>query len=127
MRVHMRGPIEELWLYAVLMGGKENYYELLEVSIDADEDTLKTSFRRLAKQLHPDVNEEDDAHEAFMALKRAYDVLSDPQRRARYDRDNGLRRLNFFRDVEEPSGPPAWGWGRSSARPGDSEEEEGGS
>ncbi|MFM9041177.1 MAG: molecular chaperone DnaJ [Vulcanococcus sp.] len=62
-----------------------DYYDLLGVSRDADADTLKRSYRRLARQYHPDINKEPGAEDKFKEIGRAYEVLSDPQTRARYD------------------------------------------
>jgi molecular chaperone DnaJ len=62
-----------------------DYYELLGVGRDADADTLKRSYRRLARQYHPDVNKDPAAEERFKEIGRAYEILSDPQTRARYD------------------------------------------
>ena len=62
-----------------------DYYNLLNVSRDADQDTLKRAYRRLARQYHPDVNMEPGAEEKFKEIGRAYEVLSDPEQRARYD------------------------------------------
>ena len=64
-----------------------DYYELLQVDRTADEKTLKTSYRRLAMECHPDRNPGCDKSEAkFKAISEAYDVLKDPQKRAAYDR-----------------------------------------
>ncbi len=62
-----------------------DYYDLLGVSRDADADTLKRAYRRLARQYHPDINKEPGAEDKFKEIGRAYEVLSDPQTRARYD------------------------------------------
>ncbi|MEB3266514.1 MAG: molecular chaperone DnaJ [Cyanobacteriota bacterium] len=62
-----------------------DYYDLLGVSRDADADTLKRAYRRLARQYHPDVNKDPGAEDRFKEIGRAYEVLSDPQTRARYD------------------------------------------
>ena len=62
-----------------------DYYDLLNVSRDADPDTLKRAYRRLARQYHPDVNKEPGAGERFKEIGRAYEVLSNPEQRARYD------------------------------------------
>ncbi|MEO1002083.1 MAG: molecular chaperone DnaJ [Cyanobacteria bacterium J06638_7] len=62
-----------------------DYYDLLGVSRDADADSLKRAYRRLARQYHPDINREAGAEERFKEIGRAYEVLSDPQTRARYD------------------------------------------
>lgn len=64
-----------------------DYYELLEVERTADEKVLKTAYRRLAMQYHPDRNPGDSEAEArFKAINEAYDCLKDPQKRAAYDR-----------------------------------------
>src|SRR5579884_1172440 len=76
------------------MSATRDYYEVLGVSRDADEATIKKAFRRLARELHPDVNSHDpDAEEKFKQAAEAYEVLSDPERRATYDRygHEGLR------------------------------------
>ena len=64
-----------------------DYYELLEVERTADEKTLKTAYRRIAMECHPDRNPGCDQSEAkFKAISQAYDVRKDPQKRAAYDR-----------------------------------------
>lgn len=68
------------------MPEKIDYYELLEVSKDADADTIKKSYRKKARTYHPDVNSAPDAEEHFKKINEAYDVLSDPQKRSNYDR-----------------------------------------
>ncbi len=62
-----------------------DYYELLGVSQNADAETLKKAYRRLARQFHPDINKDPGAEERFKEIGRAYEVLGDPQTRARYD------------------------------------------
>jgi molecular chaperone DnaJ len=69
------------------MASKRDYYEVLEVARDADDETLKKAYRRLAMQYHPDRNVGN--HEAEIKFKEAteaYEVLRDPQKRQRYDR-----------------------------------------
>ena len=68
------------------MASKRDYYEILGVPRGAPQDEIKSAFRRLARQYHPDVNKEDDAEERFKELNEAYAVLGDEQKRAAYDR-----------------------------------------
>jgi DnaJ-class molecular chaperone len=75
-----------------------DYYEVLGVGRDASEREVKQAFRKLARELHPDVNDHDPAaEEKFKAAAEAYEVLSDPERRATYDRfgHEGLRSGGF--------------------------------
>lgn len=62
-----------------------DHYEVLGVSRDASEDEIKKAYRRLARQLHPDVNPSEEAAERFKLVTHAYDVLSDADSRRRYD------------------------------------------
>jgi molecular chaperone DnaJ len=64
----------------------QDYYATLGVGRDAGADELKKAYRKLARQLHPDVNDAPDASERFKEVTVAYEVLSDPQKRATYDR-----------------------------------------
>jgi molecular chaperone DnaJ len=62
-----------------------DHYEVLGVSRDASPEDIKKAYRRLARELHPDVNSGEDAAERFKHVTHAYDVLSDPEQRRRYD------------------------------------------
>ena len=76
----------------------QDYYETLGVDRGADEAEIKKAFRRLARELHPDVNKDDpEAEEKFKAAAEAYEVLSDPERRRTYDAfgHEGLRSGGF--------------------------------
>jgi molecular chaperone DnaJ len=63
-----------------------DYYETLGIGRNASDDEIKSAFRKLARQYHPDVNKDHDAEEKFKEINEAYGVLSDPDKRARYDR-----------------------------------------
>lgn len=63
-----------------------DYYEILGVARNADKEEIKRAYRRLARKYHPDVNKEPGAEERFKEINRAYEVLSEPETRARYDR-----------------------------------------
>jgi len=66
---------------------KRDYYEILEVAQDASEQAIKSAYRKLALKYHPDKNPNDkNAEEKFKEAAEAYSVLSDPEKRARYDR-----------------------------------------
>ena len=64
---------------------QRDYYEILVVSRTATVEEIKTAFRKLARQYHPDVSKEADAEEKFKEINEAYGVLSDEKKRARYD------------------------------------------
>ena len=68
------------------MAEKRDYYEVLGVDRNASAEEIKKAYRSLARKLHPDVNKMPDAEERFKEVKEAYDVLSDEQKRAQYDR-----------------------------------------
>jgi len=65
---------------------KRDYYEVLGVAQNATKSEMKKAYRQLARQYHPDVNSDDDASERFKEISEAYEVLSDDDKRARYDR-----------------------------------------
>ncbi|MBV9801989.1 MAG: molecular chaperone DnaJ, partial [Solirubrobacterales bacterium] len=85
------------------MSSTRDYYEVLGVPRDADDATIKKAFRRLARELHPDVNRHDpDAEDKFKEAAEAYEVLSDTERRATYDRfgREGLRSGGYAPNFE---------------------------
>ena len=66
---------------------KRDYYDVLGVSKGASKEEIKKAYRKLARKYHPDVNQGDKAaEEKFKEVKEAYEVLSDDNLRARYDR-----------------------------------------
>ena len=62
-----------------------DFYQILGVSKDADANTLKSAYRKLARQYHPDVNKDPGAEDKFKEIGKAYEALADPETRARYD------------------------------------------
>jgi len=69
-----------------MAANKRDFYEVLGITRTATEDEIKKAFRRMAKQYHPDANKEQGAEARFIEINEAYEVLSDPQKRAAYDR-----------------------------------------
>src|SRR4051812_18914167 len=67
------------------MATTTDLYELLGVERSASADEIKRAFRKLARQHHPDVSSAPDAEQRFKEINLAYEVLSDPQKRAQYD------------------------------------------
>ena len=114
-----------------------DYYEVLGLDRSADDAEIKRSFRKLAREFHPDVNRHDpEAEEKFKEAAEAYEVLSDPDRRSTYDRfgHEGLRSggwapeteaFGSFEDVlsaffgrGDPLFGELFGFGRSGPAPG---------
>ncbi len=69
-----------------MAGSKRDYYEVLGVNKNSSADEIKRAYRKLAKKYHPDVNKEPDAEEKFKEVQEAYEVLSDGNKKAAYDR-----------------------------------------
>ncbi|GAB3479872.1 curved DNA-binding protein [Azotobacter salinestris] len=81
----------------------KDYYTMLGVEPTADEKTIKTAYRRLARKYHPDMNKEAGAENRFKEVAEAYEVLSDAEKRAEYDR---LRQYGHAGEQFEV--PPGW-------------------
>ncbi len=111
---------------------KRDPYELLGVPRDADEQQIKKSFRKLARELHPDVNRHDpEAEEKFKEAAEAYEILSDSERRAIFDRygheglgargfESGFSGFGSFADIFDAffgGGDPFGAFGGSSGGP----------
>ena len=94
----------------------KDYYQILGVGRDAEEKEIKRTYRRLARELHPDVNQDDPrAEERFKEINEAHQVLSDPEKRHKYDR-LGAAWQGWDRTGGQPSG---FDWGQwTSAAPG---------
>jgi curved DNA-binding protein len=90
-----------------------DYYEVLGVPRAASAEELQQAFRRLARQYHPDVNKDPSAEERFKEVNEAYQVLSDPNTRTRYDRFGPA-----FRQMPEGAEREAAGFGARGARSG---------
>src|SRR5213596_2699857 len=77
----------------------KDYYKILGVDRKSDEKTIKSAYRKLARKYHPDVAKTKDAPDRFKEVTEAYEVLSDPDKRRRYD--------TLGPDWQEQFGPPS--------------------
>lgn len=79
---------------------RQDFYETLGVERSASDEDIKKAFRRLAFQYHPDRNKEKDAEQRFKEINEAYEVLSDPEKRANYDRFGTAEGMGFGQGFE---------------------------
>ena len=80
---------------------KRDYYEVLGVMRGASDADLKAAYRKLAMQHHPDRNPDDHtAEDRFKAIASAYDLLSDPEKRARFDRERIMQVMAMAASME---------------------------
>jgi curved DNA-binding protein len=90
-----------------------DFYEALGVGRDAAPDEIQRVYRKLARTYHPDVNKDPEAEDRFKEISEAYDVLSDPELRRRYDAFGP-----DFRQVPEDVDPEQWARARAGTAPG---------
>jgi curved DNA-binding protein len=83
----------------------KDYYKILGVDDSADEKTIKTAYRKLARKYHPDVSEENDAEDRFKEANEAWNVLKDADKRAEYDQ---IRQVGGQQHGHEFHPPPGW-------------------
>ncbi|MBL6974868.1 MAG: DnaJ domain-containing protein [Deltaproteobacteria bacterium] len=72
------------------MSRRPDFYRVLQVDSGADPEVIDAAYRKLAAKYHPDHGGDDDSEERMKAINEAYEVLSDPSKRARYDRGRWL-------------------------------------
>src|SRR3990172_6407556 len=98
----------------------KTYYDILGIRPDASHKDLRHAFRRLARKFHPDVNPGDKtAEERFKEINRAYEVLSDPDKRAKYDRyGEQWEQAEAFEQARQQAGATG-GWQGFQFDPGD--------
>jgi curved DNA-binding protein len=95
------------------MAADRDFYQILGVPRTASQEEIQRAYRRLARSYHPDVNKDPTAEDQFKDISEAYDVLSDPQTRQRYDAFGA-----DFRQIPEDVDPDAWRRARAGAAAG---------
>src|SRR5919199_6264732 len=89
-----------------------DFYEALGVPRTASQEEIQRAYRKLARTYHPDVNKDPGAEERFKEISEAYDVLSDPATRKRYDAFG-----HSFRQVPDDVDPETWAAAQRAGRP----------
>lgn len=113
------GPVRPLARYSRAMA-KRDFYEVLGVPRTASAEDIRRAHRRLARQYHPDVNKSPDAAARFAQIQEAYEALSDPEKRRRYDRYGSV-------EGPEAASPPRTGtyaWSGVGGTPSEGEFDE---
>ena len=107
-------PAQVVVARAELMAASDrDFYQILGVPRNASQEEIQRAYRKLARTYHPDVNHDPGAEERFKDVSEAYDVLSDPQTRRRYDTFGA-----DFRQVPEDVDPETWRRARAGGWPG---------
>lgn len=92
----------------------KDYYKTLGVGKTADDSEIKAAYRKLARKYHPDVNKDPNAEETFKDINEAYQVLSDPEKRKKYDQFG-----SEYQQYQSQGGQPGgFDWGRWQTQPG---------
>lgn len=94
------------------MNPSGSHYQVLGIATHASEDEIKSAYRKLARTYHPDLNPQrpKTAHDRFRRLQEAYDVLSDPVSRQRYDQSLGIHQVNPPSDEVEATRTDSSAW-----------------
>ena len=98
-----------------------DYYKILGVSKDIPQKDIRSAYRKRAKEFHPDLHPNDAKAKAkFQALNEAYDVLSDPNKRKKYDQyGERWREADMFNGGAGAGGSGGFGWGNAGGSPFD--------